>query len=1020
VAVLAAGAARADDGPGRPRRGDDFRFSPPEAEGSRERAAEPSRAPAPPADPAWDLVQGLSTWPAQSGVKAAESLLLKGSEAVPALVRALQGKESAVKPGAAWVLGRVGEPAHVRMILSEAAERRSGSHLEAFFEAAYELDPAVSKRWLFSFLVLERPVFRGRATDFLAGVLGPEDRPEVEKLLASSKSGVEVAGLVLLSRLDPVAAREHLLAALADPIADVARRASQLLAQDGDPSLLARLNALAREGDARTRAYATLAIVEASRASRESAFEPATVSDLATRRGIHHPDKLSRGAAAVGLVFGGLESDDPAVADLLDRTVVDVLVDTVGGDHFRDFSSLSDPVFAALRRLSGLDLAPSARAWALWWQEQRGKFRARRLLSGVAEEDLLHARVTFDVVDADGRRRRTTFVSEGGDRVEGAYVVPPPAFRALVDGLEEAGIFREKDDARTVAEEHLAVRVGVWNQEKRVVLEPSRDEARHAVLSARLRALEETNRWQRFRDLDQWPDAEAWWAHHAQVFATADPETRRRELVRAAARSFDDLATASARAEALDVLERGTSDLADDDAASLLAGVAASPAVGETEERALRLVARLGREGLREPLLEALAAARAPAAFDLLSEVLAEAGPMRLREGFADPRPAVRAASAAAVARTLDGPLSRDATARRRLSDLLTGGLRALLEDPDSATRVRAAAALGLLGDETALARLETLYGEGDDASKVAVAEALGRIGGVETHPLLVRILAEGGPGAAPIRAAAVRALAQTKHPNAIRLLVHYLVTDPDESVRDVAARSLADIGDEEARLALVDLLASAETGAERRVRVARALAAFEGPKVPETLARFLEDKNQGVVDEAALGLARHREASVVPWLVAILRRPEEPSRGRALDALRELTSTTPAVVGYEAAAEEYEVWHRTRRQGNDRSWFRDAVGKRGYDATSLEAYVRGERDLGAVPVLLRTIRDDDPVVRANSDLALRRVTGRSFGPVERTTPREEAARIADRWSDWWAAASAVPPSGPSGASAPR
>jgi hypothetical protein len=63
---------------------------------------------------------------------------------------------------------------------------------------------------------------------------------------------------------------------------------------------------------------------------------------------------------------------------------------------------------------------------------------------------------------------------------------------------------------------------------------------------------------------------------------------------------------------------------------------------------------------------------------------------------------------------------------------------------------------------------------------------------------------------------------------------------------------------------------------------------------------------------------------------------------------------------------------------------------------------VRGESDWAAVPVLLRTIRDDDPVLRRNSDLALRRVTGHE--PIQvlgRSTSREEAGRIADRWIAW-------------------
>ena len=93
----------------------------------------------------------------------------------------------------------------------------------------------------------------------------------------------------------------------------------------------------------------------------------------------------------------------------------------------------------------------------------------------------------------------------------------------------------------------------------------------------------------------------------------------------------------------------------------------------------------------------------------------------------------------------------------------------------------------------------------------------------------------------------------------------------------------------------------------------------------------------------------------------------------------------------------------RTHRQGGDRTWFRDAVARKGYDTTSLGGYVRGEDDVQAVPLLLRTIRDDDPVIRRNSDVALRRVSRREMPTrIERGASREEARAVADRWATWW------------------
>jgi len=184
---VVAGPVRADDPPKKP--GGGFRFSPPEG-GDAE--TPPEEQPGQPAskpggatdkglvDPVAKAIRALATWPGQDGVKAAETLLLTGPSVVPALQRRSTGptrRQAGRRVGAR----KVGEPAHVQALLRAAAERTSGSRLEVFFEAAYELDKTATKKWMFNFLaILERPVFRMRATEFLAGVVGPEDREKVE------------------------------------------------------------------------------------------------------------------------------------------------------------------------------------------------------------------------------------------------------------------------------------------------------------------------------------------------------------------------------------------------------------------------------------------------------------------------------------------------------------------------------------------------------------------------------------------------------------------------------------------------------------------------------------------------------------------------------------------------------------------------------------------------------------------------------------------------------------------------
>jgi hypothetical protein len=275
---------RAEDDPG-PRRpakpGEGFRFSNPDdpatpktPEPTPGRGAQPEPAAN---EPAQALIRRLSTWPGQDGIKAAESLLLMGPEGVDPVRRAVAKGDSAVKPGAAWVLGKVGTTADVGTILTAAADRPNGSRLETFFEAAYELDPTACKRWMFGFLSLDRPVFRARARSS-RWALTPEDRPKLDGLLRApgKQHGVRMAGLELLSRTRAPDAADRLVVALGDPhpTSRVARDHGGLSTRR--PSARP-LNVLVREGDARERAYAMLSFRRALPPHRVNAFEPATI-----------------------------------------------------------------------------------------------------------------------------------------------------------------------------------------------------------------------------------------------------------------------------------------------------------------------------------------------------------------------------------------------------------------------------------------------------------------------------------------------------------------------------------------------------------------------------------------------------------------------------------------------------------------------------------------------------------------------------------------------------------------------
>ena len=983
----------------------------------RGEAGRPSTATDTAEDPIVQEILDLATWPNRRGISAAETLLLRGPVVVPYLVQVLGSKEpeaSPLQPGAAWVLGHVGEASHIQPILRAAAERKNGSRAEAFFEAAYRLDAVEAKRWLFSFLALRRPVFRQKSTEFLAQHVGPEDQERVLALLDSDRAGVRIAGLKLLEPAEVPDTDARLIQALSDLAPEVAQSASITLALRADEELVARLNVLAVEGNVRERSYATLALVEIARTRDMNPFETATLTEFAGRRGILHPEKLPRGASAVGLAYGALDSTDPNLQTLLDRTVIEVLIDTVGGGHFRDFSSLAEPVFSALRRLSGLDLPTTATAWATWWSSQRDSFQARRPLDAFAPKDLPYAYVTAEAVDAEGRRRSATFRAEEGSANPGDFVLRSSVFTALVDALEEAGIFQSESVAKPRADEHVVVVLGVLNQQRRLVIPPS--DPRYPLIRMRVTSLLEANEWQRYRDVDRWPDAIAWWKTNVEMVEQADPETRRILLRSSIVNAFDDLPSDLARSEALDVLEdllrqdEGDGGLSAGDARALVEAATTAVAFGGVEERAVRF-ATMQRASVkvRRELVEALATRTEPTAAMLLAELLAAGGEDAVRDAFADPRASMRLAACRA-AQGLLVAAQEDAerpTHYAGLQQSFRPGLEVLTRDLDLVVATRATIALYHLGDEGAITRLEDIYKTGNMGVKVAVAEALGDVKPDDAYPLLNLLLAnERAPDSGLLRATALSSLGRTKHANAVNLLTFYLLNDADAGVRLAAGNALIDLKTEDARFALVRALTEGQPQPDRRARLLTVLGHFDGQVVEEVLTSYLEDEDQGAAQAAALALARQNVAASIPYLIQILRAGDPDAAQSALRALEDISLTRFQITGHELLAEQYEQWYRTARitvaKAPDRAFFRDALRKRGYDVGTLAPYVAGESEPMAVPLLIRALRDEDPLVRRGAAIALRRITALDMGEVTRDTSRRDAEKIADDWARWW------------------
>lgn len=970
------------------------------------------------AGPVEEELAELRSWPDRKATRAAEKLFLRGTEVVPHLVRTLNEGDPAIQAGAAWVLGKVGEAAHVPIILRAAAKRPNASRASVFFKAAYGLDAEVTRRWLISFLTLStKPVFRDKAAQFLSTKVTAADQGRILNLLEADRPHVRIAGLRLLVPAEVPEADERLIQALSDLSPAVAYEATRLLAQRGDEGMVKRLNAMARDGGARERSYAVLAMVEIARALGTNPFELETVAELTGRRGILHPERFPRGVAAVGLGFGALDSRDPNVAVLLDSRVIDTIINTLGGAHFRDFGSFSPSAFAALRRLSGKNLPDTAVAWAKWWGEVRGSFRARRPLQKLDPADVPQAYVTFEAIESTGRRLRGSFVADGGADRKGAFLLKRRVFEGLVAFLEGEGLFDGEERGGTLASEHVAVTLGVMNQRKRMSVsaevvggsETEKRELRQKYdrIKMRMDALIAANVWQRYRDADRWPDHNAWWKANVDPLMQASPGERRAMLQSAIVYSFDNLENDVARAEALARLQEMKAELTGAEVRQLVTQLTTSDSFGSMESDGLMWVIAQGHGEAREEMVEAVAVRSEPEAQNILAGLLLDGGVERIRKAFADERPNVRAAASHAARLYVESDDVRqlDPESRVRAYGRLRPGLEVLSVDEDPTVSVRALLALAYLGEPGIVRKLEALYRGGNFNVKLEVTRALGYVPDRSAHQLLTRVMAEertdGKSGA--LRAAALEAMARTNHKDAVRLLRYYLLNDSDDRVQEAAGRTLVELGTDEARFAIIEHLTGGEPDPVRRARLVDVLGRFDSPIVPSLLRKYLGDRDSRVQASAALRAADHNMAEAFPFLLRLLRKGEGVKRERAREALEVLTSVRFGETGYTALAQEYEEWYEDPRVKGmtDRHWFREALKRKGYDVGPLASYLAEEQDLSAVPMLTRALRDKDSIIRRNAAVALERLTGRSFGDVGREMSLKDAQAIADQWAGW-------------------
>src|SRR5688572_25116853 len=143
-----------------------------------------------------------------------------------------------------------------------------------------------------------------------------------------------------------------------------------------------------------------------------------------------------------------------------------------------------------------------------------------------------------------------------------------------------------------------------------------------------------------------------------------------------------------------------------------------------------------------------------------------------------------------------------------------------------------------------------------------------------------------GDPDAAVIEAA-VHALSQKQDARTIDALSRVAQHDAS-NVRWAVATALEDlIGDERAEKVLLGLMRDGDTSVRDRATFAvGSLSDHDSPRIRAALAERLRDDDACVANEAALGLARRRDARAIPYIATAVEGSKDAEIEEAVDEI--------------------------------------------------------------------------------------------------------------------------------------
>lgn len=209
-----------------------------------------------------------------------------------------------------------------------------------------------------------------------------------------------------------------------------------------------------------------------------------------------------------------------------------------------------------------------------------------------------------------------------------------------------------------------------------------------------------------------------------------------------------------------------------------------------------------------------------------------------------------------------------------------------VVKEQDDDARWSAIRELHALGTREVFERGVHLCRSADPADRIAGADILGQLNAYADEALQI-LTSMFSDSDATVLESVVHALGQQQNARTIEALTRLAVHDAS-NVRWAVATALEDlIGDERAEKVLLTLMRDGDTSVRDRATFAvGSLSDHDSPRIRAALAERLRDEEQCVANEAALGLARRRDARAIPYIATAVEASKDAEIEEAVDEI--------------------------------------------------------------------------------------------------------------------------------------